>query len=608
MKFFPFDQIRSGQREFMNDVSSCLSAGQHLLADAPTGIGKTAAVLAPAIDYAINNDKVVFFLTSRHSQHRIVIETVRKMKDKGAEIIAADIIGKKWLCNQPAVDTLPMPDFFEYCKRMKETNRCEFYNKTFENQKFTKSAYACLHDVKKEPRHAEEIKDIARNHCSYEIILRLTKESNLIIGDYYHVFSIIRDQLLGRMKKDLKDCVVIIDEAHNLPERIRRLLSQRISTLSLYHANNEAKELEDEELVRKISFIKSSVNEHHSGEDRFVKKDELITKINNRYDYFDLITNLTEAADIVRDEKKKSFIGGIANFLQSWPGNDEGFARIVKQDIVRNKKVIALHYDCLDPALMTKDIFDGIHSSVLMSGTLRPAEMYSDVLGIDPSRTVYKEYKSDFPKENRLNIAIPDVTTKYTERTDQQYMLIANYINRCISKIPGNIAVFFPSYKIRDIVMELLKTDKILFIEEQGMTKKEKNILYETFITSHKEGGLLLGAQAGSYAEGTDYPGEALSAVIVVGIALERPTLKVHALIDYYNKKFGKGWDYAYVYPAVLRALQTSGRCIRSETDRGVCIFMDKRYLWNNYRKLFPKDLSIEVTKFPENSISSFFQ
>ncbi|MBI5347024.1 MAG: ATP-dependent DNA helicase [Candidatus Aenigmarchaeota archaeon] len=608
MRFFPFDKIRAGQKDFMEDVANCVASGNHLLADAPTGIGKTAAVLVPAMEYAVDNGKVVFFLTSRHSQHRIVIETIKKMNQKGAGIVAADIIGKKWLCNQPAVDTLPMPDFFEFCKRMRETGRCAFFNKTIENQKFTKSAYACLHDIKKQPRHAEEIKDMARLHCSYEIVLRLARESSLVIGDYYHMFSIIREQLLGRMKKELGDCILIVDEAHNLPERVRKLLSQRMSTLGLHNARKEAEELKDDELTEKIDLIKSIVNEQYSGEDRFVKKQELISGIESSCDYFDLITSLSEAADIVRDEKRKSFIGGIAGFLQAWPGEDEGFARILKSETIRKKKVITLHYDCLDPSLITRDIFTAIHSSVLMSGTLRPAEMYRDVLGLEAGRSVYREYKSDFPRENRLNIALPDVTTKYTERNDEQYRTMASYINKCASKIPGNIAVFFPSYSMRDMVMNFLTTDKMLFIEEQGMTKKEKNILYETFISSYTEGGMLLGAQSGSYAEGTDYPGEALNAVIVVGVALEKPTLKVQALIDHYNKKFGKGWEYAYVYPAVLRALQTAGRCIRSETDRGVCIFMDKRFLWNNYRKLFPRDMAIHVTKSPEVLIENFFR
>ncbi len=607
MKFFPFEKIRSGQIEFMNDVAQCIASRQHLLADAPTGIGKTAAVLAPAMEYALGSGKAVFFLTSRHAQHRIVIETVRKMKEKGAGITVADIIGKKWLCNQPAVDTLPLPDFFEYCRHMKETGKCAFYNRTIQEHKFTKAAYACLHEIKEQPRHAEEIKDIARLHCPYEIILRLAAESNLIIGDYYHIFSIIRDQLLGKMKRELGDCIIIIDEAHNLPERIRKLLSQRMSTLTLRNAFKEAKEFEITDVPEQMKAIKTALMSQYPGKDSFVKKESFIERIKENYDYFDLITRLNEASDAVRDEKRRSFIGSIAGFLQAWPGADDGFVRIAKSDVIRRKTVLALHYDCLDPALMTRDIFGAVYASVLMSGTLRPAEMYSDVLGLPKERTLYRAYRSDFPAENRLNIVVPDVTTKYTERSREQYMLIADYISRCASKIPGNVAVFFPSYEMRNIVLDMVSTDKTLFIEEQGLTKKEKAVLYEDFISSYKEGGLLMGAQAGSYAEGADYPGEALSAVMVVGIALERPTLKVQALIDYYNKKFSKGWDYAYIYPAVLRALQTAGRCIRSETDRGVCIFMDKRFLWSNYRKLFPKDMAIEVARSPEVMIDRFY-
>jgi DNA excision repair protein ERCC-2 len=219
-----------------------------------------------------------------------------------------------------------------------------------------------------------------------------------------------------------------------------------------------------------------------------------------------------------------------------------------------------------------------------MSGTLQPLTMHTDLLGITG---LQNSYRSDFPEKNRLNIITPELTTKFTERNEKQFDKIAAYINTCTENIKGNIAAFFPSYYLRDEIMNRIRTDKILFIEEQNSTKKEKTALYESFITSFKQGALLLGVQAGSYGEGADFPGQALSAVLIVGLSLEKPTLKTQALIDYYNEKFGKGWEYAYTYPAVLRAMQTAGRCIRSREDKGICIFMDKRFMWPNYRNMF---------------------
>jgi len=127
-----------------------------------------------------------------------------------------------------------------------------------------------------------------------------------------------------------------------------------------------------------------------------------------------------------------------------------------------------------------------------------------------------------------------------------------------------------------------------------------------TALTNEK-GGILAGVQAGSFSEGVDYANNLLDAVIIVGLPLEIPNLEVKSLIEYYDFKFERGWDYGYIYPAMNRALQAAGRCIRSETDRGAIILMDERFRWQNYAKCFPKDFSAIVTELPEKYVAGFF-
>jgi len=76
--FFPHDKPRKIQEELMHDVLAQIEKKAHLIAHAPTGLGKTAATLGPALAYALENDKRVLFLTSRHTQHQIAIETFSK--------------------------------------------------------------------------------------------------------------------------------------------------------------------------------------------------------------------------------------------------------------------------------------------------------------------------------------------------------------------------------------------------------------------------------------------------------------------------------------------------------------------------------------------------
>ena len=131
MELFPFEP-RKEQAQLLADVRETLDRQQSLLAHAPTGIGKTAAVLAPALEYALENNKSVFFLTSRHSQHKIAVDTLKLIKKKfNIEFSAMDLIGKKWMCPVLGIKDLNSREFKDFCDSSRHSETCPFYNKTF---------------------------------------------------------------------------------------------------------------------------------------------------------------------------------------------------------------------------------------------------------------------------------------------------------------------------------------------------------------------------------------------------------------------------------------------------------------------------------------------
>jgi len=285
-------------------------------------------------------------------------------------------------------------------------------------------------------------------------------------------------------------------------------------------------------------------------------------------------------------------------------GDDFGFTRIIKKDDDR----ITISYLCLDPSFVTRDLIEESYSTIVMSGTLQPLDMYKDVLGF-PENTIIKDYKSPFKNENRLTMIIPKTTTKYSERSDRQFAEISKILAEITNAVPGNCSLFFPSYHIRNRVYNYFatKSNKSIFLEEPGLSKEQKNELLERFGSYKDTGAILMGAVSGSFSEGVDYIGDLLKCVVVVGIPLGKPDLETNSLIDYYETKFGKGWEYGYSLPAMSRVLQGAGRCIRSETDRGVIVFLDSRFTWANYFKCFPKDWDIKVTGLYQDRIKDFF-
>ncbi len=611
---FPFENIREIQDELINKIYKTVSSKKNLIVHAPTGIGKTVATLAPVLSYAIKNNLDVFFLTSRQTQHKIVIETLKAIKQRhNLNLVATSIIGKQWMCSQPGANVLPSGEFHEYCRAMVNDSNCEFYNNTKKSTKLTVSGEKVLGDIKlQSPCSSEDIIELSavEKLCPYEMAIATAKDSKVIVSDYYYLFSpSIRKSVLNKIDKRLDKTIIIIDEGHNLPNRIRALLTHKISNITIKKAIKEAKQNQKNDIIPSLNMIQDALNDlsHNINNEKSVAKNEFIEKISNKTDYHELIADLAFVADEIREEKKTSQIGNIAAFLESWLGPDEAFARILSVDKRSGDFRITLSYRCLDPSIISKEIIDNAHSTILMSGTLTPTSMYKDLLGFD-ERTEEVVFGSPFPKKNRLNLVITDATTKFTERSEEQYKAIAEICANVVNNVNGCSAIFFPSYAIRDTVYKYFsdRCKKTTFLEDPRAHKNERNMMLDNFKSYKDSGAVLLGVASGSFGEGIDMPG-ILKSVIVVGLPLQQPNLEINELMQYYDKKFGKGFEYGYVLPAITKTMQNAGRCIRSEKDKGVIVFLDSRYAWSTYAKCFPPDWNMHVSKNYLEEIKDFF-
>jgi DNA excision repair protein ERCC-2 len=613
---FPHDEVRAIQDDLIRNINKAVTTQQNLIAHAPTGLGKTAAALGPCIKEALKKDLTVFFMTSRHTQHKLAMDTINLIRDKyKLSFTAVDIIGKKWLCLQPNIDKLYPREFAEYCKNMKEDDLCEFYNRTKEKGEVSKRAIEVVSELKKiNKTDTESIieKSTENKLCPYEIALLIAKDSRVIVGDYNYLFNPhIRETFLKRTSKELNKIIMILDEGHNMPERVKDLASHKISTNTIRRAWDEAKRFKKEEILEILEALEKKLWGLAEGVEYeiYVEKEKLIEEIAEMTDYDSIISEMSSLADQVREEQKQSSLGTIAAFLEAWTGEDKGFARILSRSTgLKGEAIVTIQYRCLDPSIITKDVIRTAYATILMSGTLSPTSMYKEILGFDTAEEA--SYKSPFPEDNKLNIIIPKTSTKYETRSEDQYMEIAEIIARATNRIPGNTAVFFPSYDLRDEINKHFTklTNRPLFIEKQKLSKKEKMDSLDGFKSYKNVGAVLMGVIGGNFGEGIDLPGDFLKGVIIVGLPLQRPDLETEALIKYYDEKFKKGWDYGYLFPAFNRALQSAGRCIRSETDKGVIIFLDERYSWKNYYRCFPPSWDMKTTLLYEKMIEDFFK
>jgi len=638
---FPYSSIREGQKEFLEDVYKSVNERKILLAHAPTGIGKTAASLGGMLNYALKNNKVIFFLTPKHTQHKIVIETLKKIKEKyNINFVAVDITGKQWMCLYQGIDEISSSEFNEFCKAKKENEECVFYKNAHPKKNENNVVEEIKTYIKNSIMHSEEVKKLCMQHniCPYEIIIECAKDANIIICDYFHIFSkSVREAFLTRIGKEISDSILIIDESHNLPERIRGLLSHSCSEFLIERAGKEAENTGKFYLQNAVLNLKKILvlfgNELNNSNEIFIEKDKFVAaveRLNRKIDgladwnYDDFVNEADYTGEelLKMPNRYRSYLKTTANFLGSWNKSNNGFARILKKEIRKDatgryRDYFSLYCNCLDPSISTSEIFNNCHSAVLMSGTLIPLEMYKDILGIADGRAMLKEYKSPFPKENKLVIVVEGLTTKYEMRSEEMFKNYAAKICEILRYVEGNAAIFFPSYKILDKISSFIKDildknfenfSKPVLSEQQDMTKEDRMELYNKLVHFKNSGGAVLCAVlAGSLSEGIDYADNLLSAVIVVGLPLDFPDLETKALIKYYDEKFNAGWKYGYIYPAMNKVVQAAGRGIRSEHDRGVIILLDERYKWQNFSKCLPSDFAQIATEKPEIYVKKFF-
>lgn len=423
----------------------------------------------------------------------------------------------------------------------------------------------CAREILQRPLHAQELIALClkRGACPYMTARLALNGADLIIGDFSRAFSDLPDVI--RFQGASRPQYLVVDEAHNLPSRIMDAFSREMT-------------------VRSSDGIDQVWKAMLSRGHRIIPAGELRSSLDS--------LGLPEPEELAESQE---FVGdwlrfGDASVRLAFPSDDR----------------ISMRF--LEPSLVVQNVIKNCAGALFMSGTLHPPDIFAARMGLEDC--VCRSYPSPFDPDRRLAIVVPDVGTRYRERSRESTAAMAHCLSRLSAAVPGNVMVFLPSYSYLSAVhreLRKLSGRKLLLAERSGSMKSEKDGLVQRLLGRREV--LMLCNIHGSFSEGVDFPQGCLSAVMVAGLPIPPPSLERKEMMNRIAKRSGQDKARAYMdtYEALSKVLQACGRAIRREEDRAAVMLLDPRYLEDRVAKMLPPDM-----KFTEGDpvalLAEFFE
>lgn len=578
---FPFDTYRKGQREMAVAAYRAIEKQKKLYVQAPTGIGKTLSALFPSIK-AMGEEKAekLFYLTAKTVTRTIAEDAIRLLSAKGLRFKSVTLRAKDKICF--CEETICNPDHCLYARGHFDRINDALLD-ILEN-----------HDLIT-PVVTEEY---AKKHmvCPHEFALDVALWVDLVICDYNHVFD--PTVYLRRFFNDASgDYVFLIDEAHNLVDRVRDMYTAALRKTPFYRLKKELKDKNP--AASRLRKAMGNVNKYlldvrkECGEQTSRATDAFDTRLHAIVMLFiksaeEWLSAEQHSAHPLHHELLELYFEASA-FLMVSELYDERYATIT--ELLGSDVVVTLF--CLDPSQIIGEALGRAKAAILFSATLTPLPYYREILG-GAQEDGLLSLPSPFDQSRLLLMAHYGISTKYADRTNS-LCPIAEAIQSVISKKQGNYLVFFPSHEYMRHVYEVFSERYPMVptvVQQSKMDEEERMRFLLQFDADNTEtlvGYCVLG---GIFSEGIDLKGERLIGTIIVGVGLPKISLRQNLIRDYFNNKNDDGYDYAYVFPGMNKVLQAAGRVIRSETDYGVVLLIDSRFHTQKYHRLYPENWS----------------
>lgn len=566
---FPYGEFRTGQRQIAEMTYKCVDQAGQLMVEAPTGIGKTAALLFPALKaLATKKHDRLIFTTAKTVGRRAAENTLTHFSEAGFAGRAITLTAKEKICLSPG--------------RACHADDCPYAVGYYDKLAAAMEAAIALPALRQ-----EDLQALAREFdvCPYELMLDLLPWVDIVIGDIHYVYS-LSATLGNAMRNDDNRWTVLVDEAHNLPDRARNMFSATLSKSSLMDSRKAAKG----QVKRALNNINSALLDLQKSqwlEDDFHSSDSAPTRLLRSLETFvgTVGEALAESATYLhRHPSLMEFYFAVLQFMRV----ADRWAEDYRFEMSRStgKQSLQVKLNCLDPARLLEEKQSAAHAVVAFSATLSPLEWSRYRLGFAPE-AVQLQAESPFGKKQLDVQLLTNIDTRYAYR-EQSTPRLAAAIAQWLAEQPGNCIVYFPSYAYMESVLSQLGDCGNRTVWQQKRDGGEQ--AQQTLLTLLEErrdvaAFCILG---GIFGEGVDLPGDQLRSVVIIGVGTPQLNRDTRALQRWYEQQRGNGFDYTFIFPGVQKVNQALGRVVRTLTDSGSALLIDTRYSKQRYAGLLP--------------------
>jgi DNA excision repair protein ERCC-2 len=564
---FPHASFRPGQRQLAEAVYKSASRGCCVLAQAPTGIGKTIGTLFPLLKACPGQElDKIFFLAAKTSGRRLALDAIELIRNNepALPLRVLELVARDKACEHP--------------DKACHGESCPLAKGFYDRLPQARSAALAGGTMDK-----DALRTVALEHqvCPYYLSQDLARWSDVVVGDYNYYFD-LSAMLYGLTIANQWRVSVLVDEAHNMIERARKMYTAELDQASFNFMRRSAPAA----LKKSLDRVNRSWNELHKEQNVPYQVCPALPE-----KFFSALQQATSTITDYMTENPTAVDTG----LQGFYFDALHFSRVAELfdehslfDITKDGQAGSVL--CLRnviPAPFLAQRFTAARSATLFSATLSPWHFYSDTLGM-PDNTAWIDVESPFNAEQLSVQVVSRISTRYQHREDS-LSPIADLMAGQYQQQPGNYLAFFSSFDYLQKVADLFKARYPgipMWEQARRMEENEREHFLARFTpTSQGIGFAVLG---GSFGEGIDLPGDRLIGAFIATLGLPQMNPVNEQVMQRMNAVFGAGYDYTYLYPGIQKVVQAAGRVIRTQSDRGVVYLIDDRFKRPEVRRLLP--------------------